>query len=109
MHQLKSLLMPIRILHEQIRDAVVAACEQSSLDAMSSIDHDGDGDTIYAVDRISEDLLVAFFSKEISPITPIILIAEGIAGGKVVLPLSHTDELYALRNHIEMVRGRLLR
>ena len=28
--------------------------------------------------------------------------------GKVVVPLSHADELYALRNHIEMVRKRLL-
>ncbi len=27
--------------------------------------------------------------------------------GKVVVPLSHADELYALRNHIEMVRRRL--
>jgi hypothetical protein len=27
--------------------------------------------------------------------------------GKVVVPLSHADELYALRNHIEMVRKRL--
>ena len=27
--------------------------------------------------------------------------------GKVVVPLSHTDELYALRNHIELVRTRL--
>lgn len=29
--------------------------------------------------------------------------------GKVVVPLSHADELYALRNHIEMVRRRLVR
>jgi TRAP-type uncharacterized transport system substrate-binding protein len=29
--------------------------------------------------------------------------------GRVVLPLSHTDELYALRNHIELVRQKLLR
>jgi hypothetical protein len=29
--------------------------------------------------------------------------------GKVVVPLSHTDELYALRNHIELVRRKLLR
>ena len=28
--------------------------------------------------------------------------------GKVVVPLSHADELYALRNHIEMVRRRLM-
>ncbi len=31
---------------------------------------------------------------------------EGLVG-KVVVPLSHADELYALRNHIEMVRKRL--
>ncbi|MEO7937939.1 MAG: TAXI family TRAP transporter solute-binding subunit [Burkholderiaceae bacterium] len=29
--------------------------------------------------------------------------------GKVVVPLSHTDELYALRNHIELVRRHLSR
>ncbi len=29
--------------------------------------------------------------------------------GKVVVPLSHTDELYALRNHIELVRQKLSR
>ena len=29
--------------------------------------------------------------------------------GKVVVPLSYTDELYALRNHIEMVRQKLVR
>ncbi len=28
--------------------------------------------------------------------------------GKVVVPLSHADELYALRNHIELVRQKLL-
>ncbi len=29
--------------------------------------------------------------------------------GRVVVPLSHADELYALRNHIEMVRRKLVR
>ena len=28
--------------------------------------------------------------------------------GKVVVPLSHADELYALRNHIQLVRQKLL-
>ena len=28
---------------------------------------------------------------------------------KIAVPLSHTDELYALRNHIDLVRQRLLR
>ena len=29
--------------------------------------------------------------------------------GKVVIPLSHTDELYALRNHINLIRQKLSR
>jgi hypothetical protein len=29
--------------------------------------------------------------------------------GKITVPLSYADELYALRNHIEMVRNKLLR
>lgn len=105
MHQLNSLLLPIRTLHEQIRDAVVAACEQSSLDAMSLIDHDGEGDTIYAVDRISEDLLVDFFSREIAPITPIVLIAEGLAAGKVVLPLGTPESEAVWRIIIDPIDG----
>lgn len=32
-----------------------------------------------------------------------------LAVGKALVPLSHTDALYALRNHIEMVRSRLSR
>ncbi len=28
--------------------------------------------------------------------------------GKVVVPLSHADELYALRNHIDLIRNKLL-
>jgi hypothetical protein len=29
--------------------------------------------------------------------------------GKIAVPLSYADELYALRNHIELVRQKLLR
>ena len=29
--------------------------------------------------------------------------------GKVVVPLSHADELYALRNHIDLIRQKLSR
>lgn len=105
MRQPEPLLLPIRLLHEQIRQAVVAACERSSLDAMSSIDHDGEGDTIYAVDRISEDLLVDFFSREIAPITPVVLIAEGIADGKTVLPLGTPESEAVWRIIIDPIDG----
>lgn len=80
------LLKPILDLHNQIRDAVVAACETAELEEMSTIAHDDVGDTIYAVDKVSEELLIEFFEKKIAIHTPIILIAEGLEDGEVVLP-----------------------
>ncbi|MFK7800643.1 MAG: inositol monophosphatase [Anaerolineae bacterium] len=81
------LLKPILTLHNQIRDAVVAACETAELEEMATIAHDDVGDTIYAVDKVSEDLLIEFFEKHIASHTPIILIAEGLEEGEIVLPV----------------------
>lgn len=89
------LLDPIKRLHAQIRDAVVLACEQAAIEDLAKIDHEANEDTIYAVDRVSEDLLVAFFEQEVAPITPIVLIAEGIEEGQVILPRG-TDEADAI-------------
>jgi fructose-1,6-bisphosphatase/inositol monophosphatase family enzyme len=82
------LLNSIRSIHEKIRDTVVAACEQTPAAELSRVVEDGDhdGDTIYAVDRISEEILVDLFEKEIASKTSIVLIAEGLSGGKMVLP-----------------------
>lgn len=85
--KIEDLLPPIRHLHEQIRAAVVAACERSATEEMSTIAHEAAGDTIYAVDRVSEELLVEFFTHEIAVHTPIVLIAEGLEPeGMRVLP-----------------------
>jgi hypothetical protein len=80
------LLDPIKQLHTHIRAAVVAACEAASLEAMSAIAQEEAGDTIYAIDRISEELLVDYFQREVAVHTPIVLIGEGLAGGQHVLP-----------------------
>ena len=80
------LLAPIRKLHAQIRDAVVAACESSSTEAMSGIAQEQEGDTIYAIDRVSEELIVEFIEREATASGGIVLIAEGLHGGQVVLP-----------------------
>ena len=87
------LLSPIRELQEEVRRAVVDACERASLDEMSGIAAEEEGDTIYAIDRISEDTLVDFFSREVAPRAALVLIAEGIEGGRVVLPRgTHEDD-----------------
>ncbi len=86
MNEITDLRQPILSLHRQIREAVVAASEAASLEEMSTIAQEEAGDTIYAIDRISEELLLAFFEREIAVHTPLVLIAEGLHGGQVVLP-----------------------
>lgn len=86
MNEITDLRQPILSLHRQIREAVVAASEAASLEEMSTIAQEEAGDTIYAIDRISEELLLSFFEREIAVHTPLVLIAEGLHGGQVVLP-----------------------
>ena len=82
----RELLEPIRRLHGRVRDAVVEACERDAAGALAAVDRDVEGDTIYAVDRVSEELLVEFFEREVAPHAPLVLVAEGLEGGRVVLP-----------------------
>lgn len=84
---IEQLLPPIRHLHEQIRDAVVTACERSAVTDLAAIAKEEAGDTIYAIDKVSEELLVEFFTKEVAVHTPIVLIGEGLEPhGQRVLP-----------------------
>lgn len=86
------MLTAIRSIHEQIRDAVVAATELSATAELAQVVEDGEGDTIYAIDRISEELLITLFEREIASQTPIVLIAEGLPRGKIVLPRGSREE-----------------
>jgi len=82
----RELLEPIRRLHERVRDAVVEACERDTAGEMAAVDRDVEGDTIYAVDRVSEELLIEFFEREVAPRAAVVLVAEGLEEGQVVLP-----------------------
>jgi fructose-1,6-bisphosphatase/inositol monophosphatase family enzyme len=91
-----ALLAPLRRLHERVRDEVVATCERAAIEDLARVDDDmSAGDTIYAVDRVSEELLLEFFEHEVAPNAPHVLIAEGIEGGQIVLPRG-TNEAQAL-------------
>lgn len=81
------LLGPLRELHARIRDAVVDACERTPPAALSAVADDGDeGDTIYAVDRVGEEVLIPFVSRRIATLGAVALIAEGLPGGRAILP-----------------------
>ena len=60
-------------LHARIRDAVVAACERGGRRTRSrDVAHDDEGDTIYAIDRVSEDVLVDVFERTIARDAPVV-------------------------------------
>jgi fructose-1,6-bisphosphatase/inositol monophosphatase family enzyme len=100
-----ALLAPIRQLHETIRLTVVGACERASLEDLARVAEDGEGDTIYAVDRVSEELLVDFFDREVAPTTPLVLIAEGLPGGRVVLPRATSESGALWRIIVDPIDG----
>jgi fructose-1,6-bisphosphatase/inositol monophosphatase family enzyme len=100
-----SLLAPLRRLHEEVRGAVVNACEQKALEAISAVVSEAEGDTIYAVDRVSEELLVDFFAREIAPFAPLVLIAEGLSGGKIVLPRGASESEAVWRIIVDPIDG----
>ncbi len=86
------LLAQLRELHEDIREGVVRATEVQSVEALAAVARDdaATSDTIFAIDRIGEERLVAFFERAIAPERPLVLIAEGLADvgyGEGVLPL----------------------
>ena len=74
------------MIHEAVRNQVVPTCERSSLKEMAAVADDREGDTIFAIDKVSEDIIVEYFDREVASIAPIVLIAEGLSGGKIVLP-----------------------
>ena len=66
---------------------------------------EAEGDTIYAVDRVSEDVLLDFFRQEVASQTPIVLIAEGLPGGQVVLPEGIAPETAVWRIIVDPIDG----
>jgi hypothetical protein len=76
MHQ-ELLLHEILRIHAVIRDAVVAQCEAMALEHMATVSAVEGGDTIYAINRVSEAVLVREFSQLADQIS-FRLIAEGL-------------------------------
>ncbi|MEQ1761543.1 MAG: inositol monophosphatase family protein [Pyrinomonadaceae bacterium] len=105
MNDIRDLLEPIQRLHRMIRDRVVEECERSSVASLSRVVADDEGDTIFAVDRVSEELLVEFIEREIASKVPIVLIAEGIEGGKVILPRGSDEREAAWRILVDPIDG----
>lgn len=99
------LLDPILRIQAILRDAVVAACEAATDDGLTRIDRDSAGDTIYAVDRVSEERLVDLFAAEVAPIAPIVLLGEGLPPEGVVLPRGTGEASAEFRILVDPIDG----
>lgn len=102
----RELLDAVRRIQERVRDAVVAESEHARIEELSEVaDDESEGDTIYAVDRVSEELLVELFEHEVAAKTPLVLVAEGIEGGHLVLPRGTSEEDAVWRVVVDPIDG----
>jgi fructose-1,6-bisphosphatase/inositol monophosphatase family enzyme len=97
------LILSIRLLHNRVRDAVVAATERQRLDELADIRRDEEGDTIYAIDVVSEDMLIEFF-EGLSRDHSFILIAEGLHG-PMVFPRGSSESQATWRIIVDPIDG----
>ncbi|HKP68172.1 MAG TPA: hypothetical protein VJV05_02735, partial [Pyrinomonadaceae bacterium] len=105
LNDIRSLIDPIKRLHAIVRETVVTACERASVDQLSKVVADAEGDTIFSIDRVSEATLIEFFEREIASKVPIVLIAEGIEEGKLVLPRTANEADAVWRIIVDPIDG----
>jgi len=107
-YDVRALLLPIQRLHEEIRAAVVDAAEQADRDRsgrLAEVAEEAEGDTIYAVDKISEERIIALLEREIAPHAPLLLAAEGLPGGQIMLPRGRPESDAIWRIIIDPIDG----
>jgi hypothetical protein len=100
----RMLLPAILTLHDRIRAAVLDAFEHQHRDALAAVAHDDEGDTIYAVDRVSEAALV----DGLAPIAhdePLVLVAEGLPPEGLTLPNGTPEEDCRWRVLVDPIDG----
>jgi fructose-1,6-bisphosphatase/inositol monophosphatase family enzyme len=87
MKDLRALLSLLQQLQREIRDAVVTACSEQSEAELGAVADDGPGDTIYRIDKVSEKVLVDRIGAAAGALGGVVLVAEGLEGGTLTLPL----------------------
>lgn len=99
------LLARIRTIHTAIRAAVVAACERSAIEQLAAVVADEAGDTIFAIDRVSEEALLHHFA-ELAGQWSFVLTGEGLgATGRTTLPASVDAERAELQIIVDPIDG----
>jgi fructose-1,6-bisphosphatase/inositol monophosphatase family enzyme len=104
MTDVQTLLKPLLTIHNRIRDAVVAATERQGFDELAHVSRDDEGDTIYAIDVVSEEMLLDFF-EELGRTHSFVLIAEGLHDGHIVFPRGADESFVTWRIIVDPIDG----
>jgi len=80
-----ALLPFILRLHDRVREEVLAACLRQTPEERAVVVGEEGGDTIYAIDRVSEQVVVEALAPWARQ-DPLCLVMEGLPGGQRVLP-----------------------
>lgn len=106
MSDVSAFLPVLRHLHDAIRAAVVKACEAEDVEALSAVADDEDvADTIFAIDKVSEALLVSELAPHAEGLGGILLIAEGLPAEGRCLPEGRKEESLKWRVIIDPIDG----
>jgi fructose-1,6-bisphosphatase/inositol monophosphatase family enzyme len=76
----------VQRLQRRIRDGVVEACGRHAAEELSAVAGNAGGDTVYAIDRVGEELLLEELEREAEALGGLVLVAEGLSEGSVTLP-----------------------
>ncbi len=99
------LLNPIRNLHERVWRAVVGEGERESAENLTRVVRDAEGDTIFGIDTVGEDVVVEFFEREVSRENSLVLISEGLPEGQMVLPRGSPEKNARWRVIVDPIDG----
>ncbi len=99
------LLCSLLELHRKLRTEIVSACATQSTEALAAVAEDGEGDTLFAIDKISERVLLAELGGIANDNGGIVLVAEGIEGGKVCLPRGRVESRCRYRVIMDPIDG----
>ena len=95
----------VQRLHRRIRDGVLEACRASRAEELSAVAGNQGGDTVYAVDRVGEELLVEELGREAAALGGVVLVAEGLAEGSLVLPAGSAADEARYRVIVDPIDG----
>ena len=104
-HDRGNLIHCLRKIHEAIRDDLIQASKNSSLEDLSQVVAEEGGDAIFAIDKVSEATLVEQF-KSLSRSYSFVLIAEGLGEtGLKIFPEGISADQAEMRIIIDPIDG----